>query len=321
MRTLVGCIVGDHRQLTCMVVMGVGLFYLWQRRRRLYAPSSPVQSASPPTTGSDQTGQIKHTMLVRTQGGLANRLRVLLSYREVARDQGVTLECYWPIEDCCPASFDSLFEPLVGVTVVDAAAAGCVPGRMMSHRSIKGTEREASMYLGLQPKEPINQTIKDSIERCGALFVAVHIRRTDLADQVGTDDNEFVRFIDTALANGSCCVWVATDNASTQAALAARYGDRFRSHGLIQHSASRLRQTSVADALVDLHVCTKATVFKGTRGSSFSETIWMMRMAHGCAHDRDELFTGRQLRRRAWRRNRQQAAQQPHVQQSTLRHQ
>ena len=156
------------------------------------------------------------------------------------------------------------------------------------------------------------------VHACGDGFAAVHVRRTDHVALWGisTPDDEFYTFVDKALqykskgSHGGACVFVATDNAKTQSLYAQRYGTS-RVHALhpIEMSPTALRHTSVRDAVIDLYVCASSRVFKGTRGSSFSDAIWLIRKARGVAHQNDELHTNRQLRRRRWR---QQKAAKPH---------
>ena len=90
-------------------------------------------------------------------------------------------------------------------------------------------------------------------------------------------------------------IFLATDNAATQAAFAARYGARLRAPTPMRprrskrHApgadASGARHTSVADAVADLEACV-AKVFKGTELSSFSDAVAHLRRARGIAHGR-----------------------------------
>lgn len=263
-------------------------------------------------------------LAVRADAGLGNKLRVLLSYREAARDAGRRLVVVWPRGDACPAGFDELFEPLDGVTIVDDDAPETlrglgvpsrVPGSIQCHASVRDTEREALMFAQLRPLPHIARRIAETVASCGAGFAAVHVRRTDLSKQSGesTADAEFEAFLDKHASSadggrvGERAAYVATDNAATQARLAERLGARGRVYKRIDPHAPGLRHTPVADAVVDLFVCAAAGVFKGTRGSTFSDAIWMLRSASGRACDADELHTGRQLRRRQWRRQKQAA--------------
>lgn len=197
------------------------------------------------------------------------------------------------------------------------------------------SDRESAMFAQLTPCPELMKTIEATISRCGTTFAALHVRRTDHVELwgVSTPDKEFFTFVDSFVARhctpaspahhdtegpASCSlaprVFLATDNAETQSSFAAHCeasslcGLELVTAGAIERSPGALRHTSVASAVVDLYVCAAATVFKGTRGSSFSEAIYLLRRAHGVAHPSDELQTARSSRRRRWRQQKREAA-------------
>ena len=163
------------------------------------------------------------------------------------------------------------------------------------------------MYLRLKPVPAIGREIDQTIARCGGAgaFAAVHMRRTDFValfeqGEPRTADSSFISFVDSRLApiggdggdgsDGSrVCrsVLVATDNAATQRKMEGRFGERFRSTRpigpppLTASPTDPVRHTAVADAVVDLFVCVESSSFMGTLGSSFSDTIWLLRRARG----------------------------------------
>ena len=82
--------------------------------------------------------------------------------------------------------------------------------------------------------------------------------------------------------------FVATDNGETQ-----RRFERSLGHGRLSASLTPLdeearRPTSVASAVVDLFTCVAAEVFKGTRWSSFSDAVSLLRRRDGKTHPLDE---------------------------------
>ena len=275
---------------------------------------------------------------VRAKGGLCNKLRVVLSYREAeVVDGGKHLVVVWVINDECPARFDELFEPLDDVTFLCSddpqldeklRALGSPEGvsmkrDMRTHPAIAALEsasstgsrdqwmarREALMFLLLKPKPAIAERIAQCIARCGGkgAYAAVHVRRTDHVTLWGisTPDAEFFKFLDGKRSSGEERIYVATDNAGTQQLFSERFGaDVTVTLAAIDPTATALRHTTVADAVVDLFVCADARAFKGTRGSSFSDAIWLLRRAGATAGGSDELHTARQLRRRRWREQR-----------------
>ena len=334
----------------------------WRARLSTYAKSAPSAPSSEIT-------------FVRAKGGLCNKLRVVLSYREAAVvDGGHRLVVVWVVNEECPARFAELFEPLDGVDFLDSddpeldsklRALGSPHGMKMkrdmrTHPAIAAlgdsdsggadhssdreqwmSDREATMYLQLTPRHEIRRAVDAAIAGCGSGYAAVHVRRTDHVALWGisTPDSEFFLFADRALgltkrgshrgnASSSCSacsesgssestasssttnrLYLATDNAETQAAFSARYGhSRVCTYAPIDAAPTALRHTNVSDAVIDLYVCASATVFKGTRGSSFSDAIWLLRRAQGSAHASDELHTGRQLRRRRWRQQKAAAS-------------
>ena len=105
-------------------------------------------------------------LVICAEAGLCNKLRCLLSYYEVAQDEGRHLFVVWPMGDYCPSSFYDLFEPIEGVTVLcdDQVSVGlgealrrmetipaAVPGTFGQHPATEGTRREIDMWRHLRP--------------------------------------------------------------------------------------------------------------------------------------------------------------------------
>lgn len=266
-------------------------------------------------------------LLVWAEAGLCNKLRVLLSYREVAVERGRALLVVWRLGKCCDATFGSLFRPLSSVSFlhshrssrltglgVRAAAldetpwldvpppeVDAIPADLSilkpaydAHPSVKYTERETEMYLALRPLPKLERAIASRVLECGPRYVAVHVRRTDHAACFGerTSDADFFRFVD---AFPDHALFVATDNAATQQVFAARYGERVRAMrpispawGSAEPPGADARHTALSDAVVDLYTCVDAAHFKGTPLSSFSDTIAHIRRARGRASSGDE---------------------------------
>ena len=155
----------------------------------------------------------------------------------------------------------------------------------------KCTDVEWRMYEALRPRAALREAIDERVRQCGRpqQFAALHVRRTDFrglfGDTQNSSDADFDAFVDALPPQQR--VFVATDNASTQQRLASRLGDRLCA--LTPLDAQARRPTSVAAAVVDLYTCAAATgPFKGTRWSSFSDTVSHLRRCQGRVHADDE---------------------------------
>ena len=236
---------------------------------------------------------------VCAEAGLCNKLRSVLSYRQVALERGRRLLVLWRLGVACEARFDELFEPLAGVAFVHDVAEMAQPQREAlvsaggasaasvfdSHPAIKYTEAESHMYSALEPLPPLRAAVRENLTACGGAFVAVHMRRTDHAAMFGdrTLDDAFFAFLDAH----PLPIFLATDNRDTQLAVARRYPGRLRALAPVgpapagEAAASEVRHTSVARAVVDLFTCVEAAHFMGTRMSSFSDAIALLRREGG----------------------------------------
>jgi hypothetical protein len=213
------------------------------------------------------------TYVIAPDGGLCNRIRVLLSWLKKARADGQQLVVYWPITVHCNGSFIRCFESIPGVHVLQREPE---PGRRLDYRGW-----DACGPLEISALRP-SQTIKERIEliraTLGSEYDAVHIRRTDLpAERDGNyiPDSEFEQFIADA---ADAPVYLATDNAATQRHFLETFSPaKIRIATKITDRDGSLRQTPLDIAVIDLFMCAGATYFKGTVGSSFTEMIETMR--------------------------------------------
>ena len=247
------------------------------------------------------------SVLVVAEAGLGNKLRVVLSYLDVARRRGQKLVVFWRLSPECDATFDELYEPLDGVRFLHALPPNLPTaprGAYDTHPELQISERESAMYAQLRPRPSISARVAARLKAFGgAEFCAIHVRRTDHAELFGERspcrDVDFYAFCDR---HDPLPIFLATDNAATQAAFAARYGARLRALTPMRPRRSKrhapgadtagadaagARHTSVADAVADLEACVMAKVFKGTELSSFSDAVAHLRRARGVAHDGD----------------------------------
>lgn len=219
-------------------------------------------------------------MRLHAIGGMCNRLQAILSLRAVHGP----LDVLWtPDTPVSGADFLDVFEPLPGVTFVhhgghaDCEAWGVHPGSPASW--VDG-------YRGLVPVEAVHERVAETVHAgLAPSFAAMHVRRTDHVPN-STSRGEWVEtdneFVEWAESTPGLPLYLATDNGETQQTMARRLPRRiFTAHSLPGVSTQELgdnrRNGTLADAVVDLFVCAGATHFKGSRWSSFSDTIERLR--------------------------------------------
>lgn len=229
------------------------------------------------------------TFRLHAMGGLANRLRTILSYRAVHG----SIVCEWdPTKETAVAfgHFLDVFEPIQGVTFetpTDAWETVRHDGGVLKIGDItydNDPHREAPMdwtkgYLELQLRPEHAARLPKGI------YDAMHIRRTDLTPMAAslgnlTPDDEFFAWART----GWRPVWLATDNGTTQLLYQGKLKELGRQAmrlAPIQENERQdehdFRNTTLADAAIDLFACSKAVDFKGTRESSFTLAIELLR--------------------------------------------
>ena len=218
---------------------------------------------------------------------------VALSFARVARARGRRLLVAWPrTQECAHGLFTDAFEPIDGVEFVESLPPGVkpqfAPPSSDFHPDVKGTPDEDGCYALLRPNARVRAAVDAALARCGAHYASVHIRRTDHWASRTTDD-DFEAFIGAQPPEVNC--YVATDNCDTQAAFLRRFPARGRVHRRFEQRGDALRQTDVADAAVDLFVCSRASApFMGTPSSSFSDTVVRLRRVGGREHADDRHF-------------------------------
>lgn len=219
------------------------------------------------------------TLRLKAVGGLCNRLQAILSYRAVYGN----IDVIWESSDVVShAQFTDVFEPVEGVRFItgqwdreDWAICPNAPADWVS------------LHALLKPLSPIAERITTIQNALGPYYLAVHARRTDhtplvtdlIKDQCTTDE-DLRNFIITWPLGP---VYLATDNGDTQKQWLANpkvvVGHSLQGtekQGLDDHH----RNGTLAEAVVDLFVCSNATRFMGTKHSSFSETIERLRATY-----------------------------------------
>jgi len=143
----------------------------------------------------------------------------------------------------------------------------------------------SSYFEYLCPSKQIQKRISTLKEQIGEQYIALHVRRTDHTELAKskkrfTTNEDFFAFIDNHdLSSHFPFIYLATDNQETQELFKRRYGTRVVVNKEIK-TTEKLRQTTEADAVVDLFMCQGAVSFKGSGYSSFSDTIQYLRNLH-----------------------------------------
>ena len=214
-------------------------------------------------------------------GGLGNRLATILSYRAKHGRLDVVWSHTFQVGG---GRWSDTFVPLEGVTFRDSDVVIHHPG---------GPKVEGGVTYDNHPCCPVDPQWYREIRlvpRAWArvypwyLDAAIHVRRTDFADLkiAETTDAAFEAWI-MANAPEASRVYIATDNCKTQrqywdACTSMRRTPKVQAlipmHADLEHDR---RATNMTSAAVDMFSCAKARTFMGTKGSSFSTTIEILR--------------------------------------------
>lgn len=238
-------------------------------------------------------------IFVACHSGLCNRLRALCSYLVVSMIFEVPLIMCWVPSQECEAQFDELYEELCPaidssdfIEIVDNFSSSVLyVTEDLDVLAIYEKYLEKILPYGDFEKKLIEQTqkmiLKSDIQQSVDDFlqknwkentVGIHIRRTDhrsdfssnsaISQKLSTDEGFFQR-IEAELLDSSTNFFLATDNQITQELLIKRYPEKIisRCHTF---DASKLRQTGVKDAVVDLYLLSKTRKIIGSYYSSFS---------------------------------------------------
>jgi hypothetical protein len=231
---------------------------------------------------------------IRVIAGLGNRLRAMLWNKHA---NGVTTFVWHPDAEVSHARFQDVFQPIPGIEVVDSGP--------YEHAAFECDAKNSSdwmqAYRELMPTYALQARIaacKAELE-CGAGYAAVHVRRLDHLPHAANmkwqfySVSEFIRYLRD---EQGCNVFAATDNAETQSTIRAQepgvfFAEEIRSGADGQSEHDHRRHTTLQHAVVDLFVCAGAKRFLGSPGSSFSETIDILRWLNGLRDEPPELVS------------------------------
>jgi hypothetical protein len=228
-------------------------------------------------------------------GGLGNRIRSILSHRAAHGE----IEVLWARSDAvCRGRWEDVFEPLSGVTFSDIGEIHAHdykgPHDAMYEQIASGEpEGWTRCYAELVPSvdvmvrvADVYATLKRPMDPPTHLgppnYYAVHARRGDHTEHAKlfghcTTNEELLWWCTKRISDFPYTVFLATDCPDTQEWFRARL-PHFVRRTLVQGvSGYEQRPGTLAEAVVDMWVCTHSIAFKGSWMSSYSETIELIR--------------------------------------------
>jgi len=205
-------------------------------------------------------------VVICPEGGLCNRLRVILSFMEKYNN----FDIYWPKTwDICFQDFTDVFKPLSKLNFIEEK-----PDKF----DYKGTSSigkySYKLYYQIVPIESIKIRINYFLSKLGKNFYSCHIRRTDHTEtQINTktyiSDEVYIYFIKCSPFK----VFLATDNIDTQTKFKSIFGDKLITNDAIIETDS-VRKSNLENAYIDLVLCSLGKKFLGSsKFSTFSTTI------------------------------------------------
>ena len=235
--------------------------------------------------------------------GLANRLRLLAAYMVVSEVVYNTshIVMVWEVNEACNGHFLEIFQPLENVVFVTAnqrqmfernAIAQFGPSyagflevlrrfeldTTPDHWHMLRREKYRSYHPVTAVLREVNQFVfRHNICKC----IGVHARHTDL-DKLNLhnhsnahNDLSHFEFIDSFTSNQ--CVYLMTDNPTTQLMFHKRYGHRLLVYETIRDNSAHVgphhRYTTLFHTVVDVLISAFSFSFHGSMGSSLSELV------------------------------------------------
>ncbi len=126
----------------------------------------------------------------------------------------------------------------------------------------------------------MKKKIEDKKRILGDNYISVHVRRTDHVElakkhEQYTSDETFYDFIDKFDSNMN--IYIATDDEKTYYKFKEKYSNRIKFNFPEKNNKHSLRQTSLEDAIIDMYVCSFSKYYMGTKRSSFSRVIKLIK--------------------------------------------
>ena len=255
----------------------------------------------------------KNFLALKPAAGLCNRLRAIFSFYILSLEKEIDFLVIWePCAKYCPGNIFDYYQKIPGTNYViwDSFPWGTPltsekrsGNRIQMYKGVQLIERGSKFakqkgfftvyisggehgcgknkkysgkYTNIYNHLLLNsqtQSIIDDYKTKLGKYIAVHIRRTDHKKTKQEPTQKYIDFINQYPTNYN--VYIATDCIRAKNEMYKHFQDRVK----IIHFDHRgkTRQTSILDAIKDLHMCIESDYFYGTNGSSFSELIYQKR--------------------------------------------
>lgn len=203
----------------------------------------------------------KAPLIIKSNSGLANRLRILFFHFKFYK----SIEMVWPVNRYCNGRFLDHFKHINGIRFVDRP---CGPLHKFDGRITSNAD-----YSQLLLRDEVLQQVAERLVLLSDGFTAVHIRRTDHSRLARhrrrfSPDENFYEFIEKT--DGP--LFVACDCPETQNRFSRRYANRIVGQSEFEFPKA-LRQTSLRTSILDIYTCANASRFLGSGHSTFSLLI------------------------------------------------
>lgn len=221
-----------------------------------------------------------HSMTILCTSGLTNRIITMLSFYYICRLYNIKLNVIWIKDGACNGYFQDYFEDIENVTIHTEKIGSSIffTGQCQFKYIVKffGISYNHALLLDMLRFIRLKRYMKDELQYFVNVHnitdrIGVHVRRTDFTGNFigklingSNEDKEFYDFI----GNEKC--FIATDNRATQLVYKKHFNDRIVWFRNIPYT-TKLRKTSIKNAIIDLYLLSFCKKIKGTMNSRFSE--------------------------------------------------
>jgi hypothetical protein len=244
----------------------------------------------------------ENNFIVEPIGGLSNRLRVIMAAKTLCEELGLNLKINWLYDsrfchemrksEICGTHFLEVFEPLQTVknTEISFVSTPELPTVKNGENFYRGTDvgfarirvsefykKLTAQYKFLKPRAYLREQI-DLLTKRHSPYRSLHIRRGDhlrYLKKIKIEPDSLDKFESFIRAEPGGLFFLATDCKKTQLLLTSKYKGRLFTSASLDSSATR--PTSLQEAVVDIFLCVNSQKFLGTKLSSFSGLIQMLR--------------------------------------------